>query len=290
MAIRPDTDPKSASPRSGAPKGELEQYGVWVKAEPQDVAEEVAPPSSTASDFDLPVGKTTLTEESFLSEDEEKLLGSFDSDFESGSSAGAEDTGPLPDIEDMPPLEDSLLEPSPLVEEVKDLPPAVSDISLGDFSSPPSSIRPDAVLDMDKIEGLDSPSSFDIESHDIEDVSSDFLGGAEAPKQADSSSEAEFGADLADVTSEFLDTDESLSENASQSASEDFEALDIDLHFDDEADQALSPDKPSNTEQGLEDVTEFDDFLSSEGEGKGKIVYRRRLRRCFRGRARAFRS
>ncbi len=69
MAIRPDNDP------NGAPKGELEQYGVWVKAEPQDVIEDVAIPGPPLSE--------ALSEESFLSEDEEKLLGSFDSEFRS---------------------------------------------------------------------------------------------------------------------------------------------------------------------------------------------------------------
>jgi pilus assembly protein FimV len=271
MAIRPDTDPKSASPRSGAPKGELEQYGVWVKAEPQDIAEEVTPPSSAASDFDLSAGKTTLTEESFLSEDEEKLLGSFDADFESGSASGADDTGPLPDIEDMPPLEGSLLEPAPLVEEVQNMPEALTETSLSDYSS----IRPDAELDMDKIEGLDAPSSLDIVPHDIEDISSDSFGKADgivdAPKHSDTSSEAEFGADLADVTSEFLDADEALSENAPKDSSADFEPLDIDLHFDDEAAKPLPQAPSAKNEQGLEDVTEFDDFLSSESKEKGSI-------------------
>jgi hypothetical protein len=109
MAIRPDTDPKSASPRSGAPKGELEQYGVWIKAEPKDVFEEIAIPESGDSDFDIPGDSVSVPEESFLSEDEEKLLGSFDSDFE--APAPIDESSPLPDIEDMPPLDESLLSP-----------------------------------------------------------------------------------------------------------------------------------------------------------------------------------
>ena len=67
MAIRPGTDPKS----------ELEQYGVWVKAEPQDIVDEAPGFGDTSSE--LSVDSASVPEESFLSEDEEKLLGSFDS-------------------------------------------------------------------------------------------------------------------------------------------------------------------------------------------------------------------
>ena len=71
MAIRPNPESKSASPRSGAPKGELEQYGVWVKAEPQDFIEEASAPVARDLDFDISGDTSPVPEESFLSEDEE---------------------------------------------------------------------------------------------------------------------------------------------------------------------------------------------------------------------------
>jgi hypothetical protein len=37
MAIRSDNDPSSAAPPSGIESGDLEQYGVWVKADSQEL-------------------------------------------------------------------------------------------------------------------------------------------------------------------------------------------------------------------------------------------------------------
>jgi pilus assembly protein FimV len=230
MAIRPDSDPKSASSRSGSPKGELEQYGVWVKAEPQDVIEEAGVPDTGDFDFDLPVESTSLPDESFLSEDEEKLLGSFDSDFEAVSGTASTDkSGLLPDIEDMPPLEESLLasEPSRSDEEIGDFESAGLDISLEDMpgAQEPSSIHPGAELDMDSIQGFDSPEASTKTGDGIEDISSDFL---EMP---------------ADVTSEFLD---------------------IDMRFEDSEVEAPVASGSGGADAGFEPVTEFDDFLSAD--------------------------
>ena len=96
MAIRPKTELKSAAPRSGVPKGDLEQYGVWVKAEPQDIVEEAAAPP--------------VAEESFLSPDEEKLLGSFDAEFDLPGPAEHPDLSTLPSIDDMTTIESSHLD------------------------------------------------------------------------------------------------------------------------------------------------------------------------------------
>ena len=262
MAIRPDTDPKSASPRSGAPNGELEQYGVWVKAEPQDVIEEVAMPGFGDS--------SPLPEESFLSEDEEKLLGSFDSEFEATSSATADEPGPLPDIEDMPPLEESLLaaEPSPVMEEVDDIARS-HEISLEDIESsrPAPTIHPGAEIDMGTVEGLGGAQEADmVSSGAIEDVSSEFLDLADEPSPAPSKAQdSDFGAGLDDVTSEFLDMEEASPAPKASEPSLDFEPLDIDLQFDDSA-VSGGGSKPAALEAGFEAVTEFDDFLSVEDE------------------------
>jgi len=270
MAIRPDPDPKSASPRSGAPKGELEQYGVWVKAEPQDVIEEVVVPGSEDVDFDLPGGSASLPEESFLSEDEEKLLGSFDSEFEAPSASLADESGPLPDIEDMPPLEESLLapEPKPDMEEVDNIDSRSIDISLEDIESSrgPSAIHPGIEIDMDSVEGLgEDAGTEDARSDAIEDVSSEFLDMPEEPAPSEGRS-SDLGSGLDDVTSEFLDIEGAPAAPRLPEPSVDFEPLDIDLQFDDGATSVSGIEaRPVSAESGFEAITEFDDFLASDG-------------------------
>ena len=260
MAILPE--PKSASPRSGVPKGELEQYGVWVKAEPEDVIEDVA----------LPDDSVSLPEESFLSEDEEKLLDSFDSDFEIPLDSSADESGSLPDIEDMPPLEESLLAPEPFqnTDEADIVGFDEIDIPLRESESvrPASPIHPGAEIDMDAIEGLGS-GQFVEESPlgPVEDVSSDFLdlpdeSGAVTTGQASPS----FGSELDDVTSDFIDAGELGSHSEAAGPSADFETLDIDLQFEDSISPALGePGRASaSSESGFEAVTEFDDFLTTD--------------------------
>lgn len=283
MAIRPDPEPKSASPRSGAPKGELEQYGVWVKAEPQDVAEEISIPDSGDSDFDLPLEAASVPEESFLSADEEKLLGSFDTEFEPSSES--ESVGPLPDIEDMPPLEESLLpsDPSSQAGDSGDLSETI-DISLDEFDIPSQapSFRPDDKIDMSSVEGLE-PAPPASPAGEIEDVSSEFLDLAEEPALAPSSGStarpapsSDFGSGIDDVTAEFLDVEDTVASPASKDSSADFEPLDIDLHFDDlgpePAAVAAPPSSSAASEPGFEAVTEFDDFLSADGSKASSAV------------------
>jgi pilus assembly protein FimV len=231
MAIRPDPEPKSASPRSGAPKGELEQYGVWVKAEPQDVIEEVAVPGAGDLDFDIPGDSASLPEESFLSEDEEKLLSSFDTEFEIPSESTAKEPGPLPDIEEN--------SPGNIYISLQDSENARTD----------SPIHPGVEIDMDSVEGFGIPLPAE-ESHSgtIEDVSSKSLELAEEPKPELNGREgpvSDFGSDLDDVTAEFLDADRQLYDSASKGMG----GLD---------------QSSSSTEAGFEAVTEFDDFLTTE--------------------------
>ncbi len=234
MAIRPKTELKSAAPRSGVPKGDLEQYGVWVKAEPQDIVEEAAAPP--------------VAEESFLSPDEEKLLGSFDAEFDLPGPGEEPDLSTLPSIDDMPTIESSLLDesPSPKTDEIEELGSGTIDISLEDIDGlhQPSSIRPDAHIDMASVQGLDSS----VPSPSMEDVSTEFLDAEPGPSASE------------DVTADFLDA-----EPAAKPAIPDaeFERLDIDLHFDDTIPhQDESPSASSLP--GFEEVTEFDDFLSKE--------------------------
>ena len=179
MAIRPDSEPKSASPRSGAPKGELEQYGVWVKAEPQDVIEEVAVPGAGESEFELPVDSISLSEESFLSEDEEKLLGSFDSEFEIPSESTAGEPSRLPDIED--------IGPGNIYISLRDSENARSD----------PTIHPGVEIDMDSVVGLSSPLyTEDDTSGSIEDISFDAMELTEEPGSAVSNAGTSISASL----------------------------------------------------------------------------------------------
>lgn len=254
MAVRPDSTIESAAPRHDVSDTELEQYGVWVKAEPHDIVEESGAKGAEpldVSEFDLPSDSPALPEESFLTEDEEKLIGSFDEIDSSGGTeeaplpleAEAESEAPksaaFPDIEDLPPLEEFEIGG---VEEVKFRPDAdinVEEIEgLGDFT------EPSPVESLEPLEGLEPPAG------EMEDVSAEFLDvieeeGNAAPK---------------DVTADFLESSvEEKPESAKSAApSETFEPLDIELSFDD---SIASPPKGGD---GFEEISDFDDFLKEE--------------------------
>lgn len=255
MAIRQNPDSPSASPRSGAPKGELEQYGVWVKAEPQDIVEEAALP---LGDFDLPEEPETKADATFLSEDEEKLLGSFDAEFETAPAAAGADLSALPSIDELPEIDETLLDSSPPLEssEVEDLGSSTIDISLEDLDDNLSSSGGAARLDMELggIDALGSHAEARIPSPVMEDVSADFM-----EEISPSAGPAE------DVTAEFLDAAEPSPKSAVDTAEspEEFESLDMDLHFDDTLPQAEAGSEGAASLPGFEAVTEFDDFLSS---------------------------
>jgi len=261
MAIRPDSDPKNASPQADPPKGELEQYGVWVKAEPQDVIEEVAVPVSSDLDFDIPGVSAPPPEEAFLSEDEEKLLGTFDADFEGPAGSPSDESGPLPDIEDMPPLEESLLgaEPAPVMEEIEDTASSSIDVSLEDIES----MQPSTTVLPDEASASAAP-----RSASIEDVSSEFLnpeGEPVAVRESEQAADAALDSGLDDVTAEFLGGEETGTLPRVPERSVDFEPLDIDLQFDDSSSPASdNGPQPVSVEAGFEAVTEFDDFLSAD--------------------------
>jgi hypothetical protein len=253
MAVRPDSTIESAAPRHDVSDTELEQYGVWVKAEPHDIVEESGAKGAEPldiSEFDLPSDSPALPEESFLTEDEEKLIGSFDEIDSSGGTeeaplpleAAAPKAEAFPDIEDLPPLEDFEIGGA---EEVK--------------------FRPDADINMEEIEGLGEASQaesaepvesleplegFETPPGEMEDVSAEFLDVIEE----------EGNAGPRDVTADFLEASaEKKPESAKPAApAENFEPLDIDLSFDD---SIASPPKGGD---GFEEVSDFDDFLKEE--------------------------
>jgi len=257
MAIRPNTDAKRAAPRSEAPKAELEQYGVWVKAEPQDIVEE-ASLASGDFDFDLPSETPSVQEEAFLSADEEKLLGEVDAELEPApaSEAKASETAfsSLPSIDEIPGIEESFLDaaPAPKAEEIEDLGSPTIDISLEELESvnAPSPIHPGVEIDMDTVQGLGADEAHPL-APAMEDVSAEFL-------DIEPSTSAE------DVTADFLDSGESAAPKP-MAPPEEFESLDIDLHFDDTLPQregAETGGAKSTPVPGFEAVTEFDDFLA----------------------------
>jgi hypothetical protein len=257
MAIRPGTDTKS----------ELEQYGVWVKAEPQDIAEEGAVSEGAGLSGESPA----VSEEAFLSEDEEKLLGSFDSEFEMEKDAET-----LPNLEDIPSLDEPVLASGFESSEAQTNSEASIplDISLeeSDNAGRSSAIHPGVEIDMSSVEGLGDPNgSKKQSSSSIEDVSSEFLDisevsePSETPSAPASPDSSQFVSGMDDVTAEFLDIEESISApKAAVDSSSDFESLDIDLHFDDTVSQPSAPASSSAAEAGFEAVTEFDDFLGAE--------------------------
>ncbi len=266
MAIRSDTDPKNPASSSGAPRAELDQYGVWVKAEPRDVLEDAAASLPDESDFEPGRAAAPLPEESFLSEEEEKLLGSFDAEFDSlGSEA---DQMPLPDIEDIPPLEESPLSGERPKqggsEEIEDLESGTVDISLeeleGAVESPP--VSPYAEIDLESVQGLAAPSSVASSAAlSMEDVSAEFLDNLEEAPAAES---PETSFQSHDVTAEFLGARESAQEKKAAEPVPEFEPLDMELTFDDtlpcEEKRAEAIAGASGLD-GFEEVTEFDDFL-----------------------------
>ena len=288
MASRPDSDTKNVGPRKAGPDGELEQYGVWVKAEPQDIIEEPDSVPAGLSDFDLPNDSSVLSEESFLTDDEEKLLGSFeDLDTEpSASPPFAGDDFDYSGVEELPSLEEFEV---PVDKETDNTPvlkgfsndwsnDSTIDISLEELedhdekretsSKAPSNdtFDSESILDLDNLDETPLPETprseqlkAPVKSALIEDVSSEFLESAEP---APAASSASFFAD-GDVTSEFLSDEESQPSGAQSSVVDDFEPIDIDLHFDDTIPTSSGRHENSSV-AGFEEVSEFDDFLKEE--------------------------
>lgn len=294
MAARPDTAPDGKSSRPATRRDDLERYGVWVKAEPQDITPEPELTGSAGESLDLP-------EESFLTEEEERLLGSFEdvepaSDNPSGerrASAKTEEDifSSLPEIEDFEPSLPEVAATEPKEKSDEDL---EFELSMEDLSSgfQESEIGPATHIDLDAVEGLDSASPKDTEDFgslpdiDLPEESGDFdVPVAEARPEAKGSSSAA----IEDVSAEFLDGDFTSSESPAvesgtahdvtdeflmseepapaavqkESPEQDFEPLDIELHFDDDT---ATTDQVDHASAGFEEVGEFDGMLDSKAE------------------------
>lgn len=213
---------------------DLEQYGVWVKAEPQDVLEE--PDIEDASLLsEAPEGAAVL-DESFLTDEEEVFLGAGD---EPAGQPAAEDldvflsTSETPSLHEeelsVPSLEEA---PEELQEDLPRIPDMAEFESLEDLGVPIEEFTPDETR---------TPSPRSPGPEEFQEVT-------------------EFGLEEAEPVLE-------------AGTETDFESIDIDLKFDDTlpsspAAQGGKIDHPQpSSADGFETVTDFDDFLSGSDSG-----------------------
>lgn len=215
---------------------DLEQYGIWVKAEPQDVLEE--PDIGDAALLSETPEGTTVLDESFLTDEAEVFLDAGDESSE-GAGEKSEDifltTSETPSLQEeelvVPTMEET---PTDVQEDLPRIPDMAEFESLDDLGVPIEEFTPEEPLNA-------SARNTDLE---------------EFPEISD------FGLEEAEPVLE-------------AGAETDFEALDIDLKFDDtlppspEAQgAAVDHSKPSSAD-GFETVTDFDDFLSGSESGPG---------------------
>jgi len=250
------------------PELELEQYGVWVKAEPQDVVDEPAMAKSAVNtrehesetavlpseqedfvdSFELDMNMTDGIEEleALTPTDDPEVGSDFPEEIESFDLEELEADGAEPVQE---PLSNNFIED--ISEET------ALDIALDDLDYEEPVEEPDTlVLDSEK----PAESSFDTTDIDIEDF---------GLSNADDSSAT---PSLDDFSIDELSTENNETTRVHESTvSEDFEALDIDLQFDDTipSDDSLdSPDAFIASDNDSNDVTS--DFESIDIDAIGK--------------------
>ncbi|MDA8409938.1 MAG: hypothetical protein M0001_06040, partial [Treponema sp.] len=303
MAARPDTAHDGKSNRPPARRDDLERYGVWVKAEPQDIALE--PESPEAGD--------TAGGESFLTEEEEELLGSFDDIDADKGSDGATLKGEEGDdlFETLPEIEDFdagfLSEQggeseafSPGAKAASGAPADLDspedlefELSMEDLSSgfAEEHISPQTPIDMSSIQGLEdedlSEEFSSLPDIDIPEEVEDFEtlpeGAPKKPAMAASSSpeledvsneflDEEFSpapastasdSSLRDVTDEFLDLDSPSVPEAESKKSAEPDFDPLDIELHFEDDH-LESSPHDHAASGFEEVGELDGFLDAE--------------------------
>ncbi len=209
---------------------DLEQYGVWVKAEPQDVLEE--PDTEDASLLSEPTEGAAVLDESFLTDEEEDFLGA------GGSAAGTgEETDDvfLSTSETPSLLEEELAVPDLDSADAEDLPriPDMAEFeSLEDLGVPIEEFTPDEA----SISTARGPSVE--EPVDVSEFSLD-----EAEPVLDAGTETDF--ESLDIDLKFDDTLPPRPEASGGSVG-----------------RSAPP-----VEDGFETVTDFDDFLSGSEPG-----------------------
>lgn len=235
------------------PEQELEKYGVWVKAEPQDILDD----SDSQRETIYPMDETMDIDGSdaiLLSEDDEELLDSFDLPEEVDEAAIVEEDDDIfEDLESLSPLEpeslvemsedtddfnfeslDSLEEESPVEHEsqietgsidldedvIED---SIIDIELDelDYEEPVSEARVAQRLTSEHNASSSKDESFATTEINIED----FGIGDEVT--------SDFSPSLESIGSEYASVLSPDGSEISSMPSEEFEPLDIDLQFDD---------------------------------------------------------
>jgi hypothetical protein len=200
------------------PERELERYGVWVKAEPQDVIEEASPESEL---LDVDAGE--LTDSIPLSTEEEKLLDSFDMPEESDLETTDFET--VDDFDILEPLEakdsGSGKPDGELLESVdfdeNELDGSMIDGAEEDLGKDSSvSSTPD-----DEPSGANNAGMSDFSTVEVSMDDFDF---------EDSSSDSPSLESIGDMD---LSTPSPETAQESESKADDFESVDIDLQFDD---------------------------------------------------------
>ena len=247
---------------------ELERYGVWVKAEPQDVIEEPeteyeildAEPETTAGDV------STEPDEAFLSEEEETLLGGFDLPEDETPAAempslGGEDILTIETIDSMESpalsvadaLDDSVIEDS------------VIDIPLDDLDMEPvpesEPAAPPKAASADGTEEL-SLDDFGFSDEEPAKAGSADADGSEAVDLSEFGIDEDAPSPAASGGSEAVDLADFGMEEAAPTAPQpegdvDFEPIDIDLQFDDTIPAAPEAAAEVEAEFSLDDVEEL---------------------------------
>ena len=226
-----NTDTKVKSDPIPAQELELEQYGVWVKAEPQDVIDEPAIDREI-----LDVSSSGSSDAVLLSEEEEDILESFDipeeiaeglediealsppDEFDSGLEL-PEEPGESFDLEPMEPLSS----PEPLLKELDDsiLDETIIDVALDDLDYQDTSSEP-GVSRTEK----SGQSSADGQSYATTEINIEDFGFSDDASMSDVPS-------LEDVGSIDSTAERAAPSGQPASSNDDFETLDIDLQFDD---------------------------------------------------------
>lgn len=251
------------------PEQELEKYGVWVKAEPQDIFDEPNSSRETIDEHSIDGSEAIL-----LPEDDDEFLDSFDLPEEAEESAITDDENEaFDDFESLSPLEepeflvemteeafdlealDSLEPEAPMETSSIDLDEdviedGIIDIELDEleYDEPVSESRPTAPQPADTIDNSSTNDTFATTDINIEDFGFTDDGSSDSNPSLEN-----LGAEYASMPS--LETTET-----SPIPSDDYDLLDIDLQFDD-----TIPEVETHESAELADELS-DDFLDISSE------------------------
>ncbi len=207
---------------------ELEKYGVWVKAEPQDIIEEPETEHELLDDLDsmeLTIEEPEpAKEETFFSEAEENALDSLDE---------------LPKLE-----EDSII----------DIPLDDLDYENASGSAPAVSAKPVSKPEAPSADDM-TLTEMSLDDFDMGEFDTSPPPMAEEKKQPNETESLDL--------SEFGLEDEDSSSDSAASATDDFETIDIDLQFDDTIPSVADTASETDVEFNLDDV---EDMNSAGGD------------------------